>query len=218
VGVTRTPLYLVTTGDVSTIAELRGHRIGLEAGRHAMGVLRELLARGGLTLGDVSLSLLDAESADLVLEQGQVDAALVYAPFSQEMAKAGARTLARWDPPAEGELQVLVTSARAHRVAAGQIDHLAAAWLFGARALQAPDSAVTALVARREDVAPAEVAGLLATQHYLGDRDDRWLREREGARALETALATIASRWRELGVPDSLPPRGRWLSQARRPS
>ncbi len=218
VGVSRAPLSLMVTGNVATLADLRGRNIGLESGRRTMGALRELLARGGLTLGDVRLHQLDADSAPLVLAHGQVDAALAYLPASLLMAGAGARTLACWEPPAEGELMVLVSSDRAHRLAAGQLTHLAGAWCAGARALQRPDSAATALVARREGITFADVAGVLATQRYLGAVDDRRLREPDGASVLDAALSAIASRWRSLGVPDTLPSRERWLPSPGKPS
>jgi hypothetical protein len=218
VGASHAPFSLMITKRFQTLADLRGHRIGLEAGRPAMAALRELLADGGLTLGDVELSLLDAESASLVLEQGQVDAALLYPPFSLRLASAGARTLARWVPPGDGELMVLVANARAHRLEAGQIDHVSKAWLFGASALRRLDSTTTAHIARREEIPPAEVAAALASEHYLGAQEDRRLRGPEGVSALDAALSTIASRWRALGVLDTVPPRERWLVSPRKRS
>ena len=218
VGVSHAPLALLTRSDIPALAGLRGRRIGLESGRRCMGALGELLARGGLSLGDVRLEQVDADSAPLALEQGQVDAVLTYAPVSLRMTRAGARTLACWEPLADRELIVLVASERAHRVAAGQLSHLAQAWFIGARALQRPDSAMTALISRREGIVPADVAGVLATQHYLGPEDDRRLGEHEGVQVVDAALSTIVSRWRALGVPDTLPSRERWLVPARKRS
>ncbi len=211
VGASHAPMWLMSGSGIANVAALRGRRIGLEAGRRAMGALRELLWRDRLTLGDVRLRLLDAESASEVLEQGQVDAVLLYAPFSIRFAHAGGRTLARWDPPAEGELMVLVANARAHRLDAGQIEHIGEAWRIGARVLLASDSAATALVARREGISSAEVAEALASEHFLGFADDRRLHGPVGRPVVDAVLATIAQRWRSLGVPDTLPPLERWL-------
>ena len=213
VGVSHAPLVLLTKA-IPALVDLRGRRIGLESGRRTMGALRELLVRGGLTLGDVHLRQLDADSAPLALQQGQVDAVLTYAPVSLRMARSGARTLASWEPPAEGELMVLVSTGRAHRVAARQLDHLAQAWWVGARAMQAPDTAVMAGIARREEIEPGEIGGALASQRYFGATEDRRLRGPGGFPIVDAALATIASRWLALGVTDTLPPRERWLVPA----
>jgi hypothetical protein len=147
-----------------------------------------------------------------------VDAALTYAPASLRMAREGARPLARWENPAEPELLVLVATDRAHRVAAGQLAQLAQAWYAGARMLLRPDTAATALIARREEIEPGEVGDELETQRYFDAAKDRRLRQPEGLPIVEAALSTIASRWRSLGVTDTLPPLGHWLAPPGRPS
>jgi NitT/TauT family transport system substrate-binding protein len=215
VGTSRAPLSLITMSEeVRALADLRGRHVGLESGRRPMGALRELLVGGGLGLGDVQLQQLDEDAAPPALAQGRVDAALTYAPGSLRLVRAGAHTLARWEHPVEPELMVLVSTERAHRVAAGQLAHLAQAWLAGARALQQPDSAVTALIARREEIEPDEVGRELATQHFFSDAEERRLHEAGGLPVVEAALSAISARWRALGVPDTLPPRERWLVAA----
>jgi NitT/TauT family transport system substrate-binding protein len=204
-------LSLMTPRPLATIAELRGHRIGLESGRRTMAALREILARGGLTLGDVDLRQLDADSSPLALERGQVDAVLVYTPSDLRLAQAGAHVIDRWTPGPEGDLLVLLASGRAHRLAAGQIAHITAAWDAGARALAQPDSVTRARVAVREEVAPGDVAAVLSPQRWFGAAEDARLRGPAGRPTLDSALAGVRGRWWALGVLDTVPPARSWL-------
>ena len=215
VGVSCSPFSLMAAPGIATVADLRGRRVGLESGRFAMSILRELLSRGGLTPDDIQMNQLDADSAPIALEHGQVAAVLTSEPVSLRLSRAGAHALARW-ASVPGELMVLVSTRRAHQVAPGQMGHLQDAWVAGAGALLRPDTAATGLIARHEGIGVADVAGELATQHYLGAADERHMREPEGLATVDTAIASIAARWRALGVRDTVPARAAWLPPARK--
>ncbi|MEG8181545.1 ABC transporter substrate-binding protein [Nocardia terpenica] len=87
----------VSAGSVGTLADLRGKKVAVAGGPGSAGgfQLATVLQPAGLSLGDVQVVNLGIPDMQPALVNGSVDAALVAAPFTTKMEKAGvARPLA----------------------------------------------------------------------------------------------------------------------------
>ncbi|WP_422116366.1 ABC transporter substrate-binding protein [Brachybacterium sp. UNK5269] len=82
---------LIDDGTVTTVADLRGRKIGVAGGPGATGgyLLAAMLEEGGLTLNDVEVSNLSTPDQEPAITNGSVDAATPSAPFSTSMEEAG---------------------------------------------------------------------------------------------------------------------------------
>ncbi|MDE3228800.1 MAG: ABC transporter substrate-binding protein, partial [Chloroflexota bacterium] len=91
------PLSLIARPEVTQIADLRGRVIGVDnPGSGFALVLRDLLARGGLTLGqDYEFTVAGGTGARAeALAAGTLAATIVYPPFDLLLAGKGCQTLA----------------------------------------------------------------------------------------------------------------------------
>jgi len=82
---------LLDDGSVSSVADLKGRKIGVAGGPGATGgyLLAAMLEEEGLTLNDVEVSNLSTPDQEPALTNGSVDAATPSAPFSTAMEEAG---------------------------------------------------------------------------------------------------------------------------------
>jgi NitT/TauT family transport system substrate-binding protein len=82
---------LVSSGEVSDVADLDGRRIGAigPVGTATSYLLAKVLAEGDLSLADVELVTLTLPDAVPALENGGVDAAYLTAPYTQQALDAG---------------------------------------------------------------------------------------------------------------------------------
>lgn len=82
---------LIDDGSVSSVADLKGRKIGVAGGPGATGgyLLASMLEEGGLTLNDVEVVNLSTPDQEPALTNGSVDAATPSAPFSTSIEEAG---------------------------------------------------------------------------------------------------------------------------------
>ncbi|MBI1854182.1 MAG: ABC transporter substrate-binding protein, partial [Planctomycetes bacterium] len=79
---------------VSSVADLRGKRVGVEVAALGPFLLSRALERAGLELADVSLVPMDQTDMPRAITEGRVDAVVAYPPASTETLRGGAiRTL-----------------------------------------------------------------------------------------------------------------------------
>src|SRR5699024_7557732 len=74
---------LIDDGTITTVADLKGHKIGVAGGPGATGgyLLAAMLEEGGLTLNDVEVSNLSTPDQEPAIANGSVSAATPSAPF-----------------------------------------------------------------------------------------------------------------------------------------
>jgi NitT/TauT family transport system substrate-binding protein len=73
---------------IASVADLKGHRLGVKIGSYAEVMIAQMLATNGLTSGDVQLVNVEPEHALNALASGSVDAVHSYEPYvSQTVAK-----------------------------------------------------------------------------------------------------------------------------------
>ena len=85
---------IIASKDIRTIQDLRGKKIGVEAGVVDDYLLRLGLESAGLTANDVSIQNLETGAAAAAFASGQLDAVAVFAPFTtQALGRDGSHTL-----------------------------------------------------------------------------------------------------------------------------
>jgi NitT/TauT family transport system substrate-binding protein len=84
---------LLVTGDIQTVADLRGKRLGTNLGGFGELFVTTVLQEHGLTFSDVQWVNVDAAEVPEQLRSGALEAAHTWEPYVTEAERAGARTL-----------------------------------------------------------------------------------------------------------------------------
>lgn len=84
---------LLVTGDIQTVADLRGKRLGTNLGGFGELFITTVLQEHGLTFSDVHWVNVDASEVPEQLRSGALDAAHTWEPYVTEAEQAGARLL-----------------------------------------------------------------------------------------------------------------------------
>lgn len=85
---------IIAAEDIKTIEDLRGKRIGVEAGVVDHYLLLLGLESAGMTADDVQIENLETGAASAAFASGQLDAVAVFAPFTtQALEREGSHTL-----------------------------------------------------------------------------------------------------------------------------
>jgi NitT/TauT family transport system substrate-binding protein len=193
---------VILARDAAGVAGLRGRRVGIEPGSPGVLLLARALETARLGLTDVLRVPIDPHRMPAALASGAVDAVVSYPPFSTPIEQAGARRIfSSADVPGEiVDLLILEEGALRARIAdaAGLVRAIERAVRWTA---EHPDEA-HALMARREGVAPADLAHALAYEIELVPL--------EGQRALLEEGGSIAQTLRraERSLREAAPLRG----------
>ena len=103
---------LVTRPGIDALRDLRGKRVGLEAGALGVYVLTRALERAGMSTRDVVLVSVDLVDHQAAFESGRVDAVVTYEPVrTLILAKGGRELFSSRDIPGE-IIDVLVVRTR----------------------------------------------------------------------------------------------------------
>jgi NitT/TauT family transport system substrate-binding protein len=84
--------YFIGNEDVRNISDLKGKKVGVEIGSSGELLLTEALAKGGLTLNDITLMDATVESIPNMLGSS-IDAGLVWEPYASEARAKGGNIL-----------------------------------------------------------------------------------------------------------------------------
>ncbi|PLZ03801.1 aliphatic sulfonate ABC transporter substrate-binding protein [Burkholderia sp. WAC0059] len=92
-------LFVRPDSPIRTLADLRGKRVALQKGSSSNYLLLQLLAKGGLSYGDIRPIYLAPADARAAFENGDVDAWVVWDPYYAAAQQAlHARTIADYTP------------------------------------------------------------------------------------------------------------------------
>ena len=151
---------IIASKDIKTIQDLRGKKIGVEAGVVDDYLLRLGLESVGMSANDVSIQNLETGAAAAAFAAGQLDAVAVFAPYTtQALARAGSHTL--FDSKAfPGAIpDHLVVSRSLIKDRPEDVQKLINAWYMTLDYIKAnPDKAVE-IMAKRAGVDAAEYKG-----------------------------------------------------------
>jgi NitT/TauT family transport system substrate-binding protein len=132
---------LVDSGQVKTVADLKGRKIGVAGGTGSTGayLLVKALATGGLKYSDVNAQNLANPDMVQALANGAIDAALIGSPYSEQAVQAGSAVVLAKDfvPGAAGTAYVF--SGKFLREHPDTALRFMAALLRGVRAIQGND-------------------------------------------------------------------------------
>ena len=84
---------VVARPGMRTMKDLKGKRVAVESGALGAFVLSRALALHGMQARDVKVVPLESNEQPGAFEKGQVDAAVTFDPYRDQMLRAGARTL-----------------------------------------------------------------------------------------------------------------------------
>jgi len=148
---------LLARPEIGSLAELKGKRVAIEQGTYAPLLLDTALAAAGLRRADVTTVHLPIGDQRPAWRKGEIDAAVTYAPFADELVAAGAHRL--FDSRQMPDTIVDVLAVRNESLSAGGGDalrHLLAAHFRTLAFLaDAPDDAARLIGARRRSEAVA---------------------------------------------------------------
>ncbi|MDR1710948.1 MAG: ABC transporter substrate-binding protein [Propionibacteriaceae bacterium] len=80
---------IIATGDVKTVADLKGKKVAYEEGATSDLLLNYALAQNGMTIADIEKMPMNASDAGTALIAGQVPAAVTYEPYITAAQGAG---------------------------------------------------------------------------------------------------------------------------------
>jgi len=142
---------------IGSLAELRGHRVGLTLSTLGPYVLSRALEKAGLSLDDVDVRTMPLAAMGDALARGAVDAVAFFPPYSELAYRNGvARRL--FDSSAiPGEIfDVLVVSPEFYAAHGDTLARLLRAWQAAHDLARAEPARARAQMARREGLTPAE--------------------------------------------------------------
>lgn len=119
---------LVARGDIDSVAELKGRRIGIEHSALGFYMLWRILELNEVSKKDIVLVSLQASEHERALQEGRVDAVITYDPIRSRMLDQGAKLLfdSREIP---GEIvDVLIVKEDRLKVMEPYIEHLKTGW------------------------------------------------------------------------------------------
>jgi NitT/TauT family transport system substrate-binding protein len=189
---------LIARPPVTTLAGLRGRRVGVQPGSLGTLVLARALESVGLGLGDVMPVFVDETHMASALASGAVHAVVTYPPFSAAVHELpDARTL--FDSRAMPREIVDVVALDAPIVAAdpSRIGRLAAAFERAVRFTRERPDVAHAIMAQREGIPPATCREHLQ-QIRLVEIDDQAMLLAEGG-PIHRTLRTLDDMLRRLG-------------------
>jgi NitT/TauT family transport system substrate-binding protein len=151
---------IVARPPLARVADLRGRRVAAEPASVSTYVLLEALARAELTLADVVFVPVDAIEMPGSLSRGDVDAVVSYAPWLQEILRAGDGRVLH-DVEASDALDVLAIEADVIGSRPTQVEAIIRTWDRALKALADTHDESVRVMAARERLSPREFEPLL---------------------------------------------------------
>lgn len=150
---------IIADRSIRTPADLKGKRIGVEAGVVDHFLLALGLQKAGLTLKDVEVVNLETGAAAASFAAGQLDAVAAFAPFTtQALKRPGSHTLfSSKDFPGSIPDHLVVTAALV-KDRPQDVQKLVNAWFMTLDYIKANPEAARAIMARRAGVSESEYA------------------------------------------------------------
>jgi NitT/TauT family transport system substrate-binding protein len=148
---------VVADGSIKTVADLKGKKVGVEAGVVDHYLLALALQKAGMTLADVQIVNLETGAAAASFASGQLDAVAVFAPFTtQALKRSGSHTLVSSKDYPGAIPDHLVVSADLLKNRPDDVQKLVNAWYMTLDYIKAnPDKALS-IMAKRAGVSAAE--------------------------------------------------------------
>lgn len=192
---------------IASIAALRGHTVAVTYSTLGPYVLNRALQRHGLRFSDVKLRNMPLAQMPSALASGEVQAAVFFPPFSDYAARDGQSRVLFDSRAIPGEIfDVLVAEpAFLHRHGAVMVP-LLRAWQAAHRRARVDSAAAVALMARREQLSPAEFRKAERGLRYFSLEQQRVLLRPRGP--IATNLQAVQRVQQQLGLsrPDAALP------------
>jgi NitT/TauT family transport system substrate-binding protein len=142
---------------IKSVAELRGHRVGIEAGSLNAFVLYRALELSGIAWDEVTTVHVAALDMPAAMAQGKVDAVVAYPPMSLEISQAGAvqQIFTSKDIPGE-VVDILAVDASVLRDRKAALQAFCRAFHRAQQYATANPDAAYAVMAARQRITPQE--------------------------------------------------------------
>jgi len=157
----------------SSLRDLKGRRVGLEAGALGAYVLTRALQTVDLTPKDVVVVSLDSFEHERAFKEGRVDAVVTYEPTRTRLLAAGARTLFD-SSQIPGEIVDVLVVRRSFAAKHGErVDELVRGWFRALDFIRADSRQAASLMARREQLGADEFQKSLEGLRFYGIEENR---------------------------------------------
>jgi NitT/TauT family transport system substrate-binding protein len=160
---------LLARPGIEGMADLRGHRVGLEASALGAHVLLRCLDTHGLGRSDVTAVPIDVPDHMRGFEHQRVDALVTYEPTRTRLLAEGARELCTSRDLGEDIVDVLITRSDAIDRRGDDLRHLVDGWQRALAFLKRRPEDAAAYMGAREGLTPEQLLEALARVR-LGDR------------------------------------------------
>jgi NitT/TauT family transport system substrate-binding protein len=150
---------IIADRSIQSPADLKGKRIGVEAGVVDHYLLALGLQKAGLSLDDVEVVNLETGAAAASFAAGQIDAVAVFAPFTtQALKRAGSHTLFSSKDFPGAIPDHLVVSGSLVKNRGEDVQRLVNAWFLTLEYIKANPDKARAIMSKRAGVSEAEYA------------------------------------------------------------
>ncbi len=148
---------IIVSKEIKTVQDLKGKKIGLEAGVVDHYLLLLGLAKAGLKFSDVEVVNLETGAAASAFAAGQLDAVAVFAPFTtQALKREGSKTLFSSKDFPGAIPDHLVVSKKLIAERPGDVQKLIDAWYLTLEYIKANPDKAAKIMAKRAGVTEAE--------------------------------------------------------------
>ncbi|MFZ5875416.1 MAG: ABC transporter substrate-binding protein [Nitrospirota bacterium] len=152
--------------ELHRLADIRGHRVGVENTALGAYVLSRALEKAGLTQADITIVPLAVDQHANAFRKRAVDAVVTFEPVRSQLMTQGANPLFDSSQIPGEILDVLVVRADRMKSHIRQVDTLVRGWFEALRFLQQHPDEAAALVSKRLGIKPEEVAAAYKGLHF----------------------------------------------------
>lgn len=152
---------LVVRPDITSLAQLKGARIGVESGSLGAYILLRVLDHAGLTLNDIVRVSADIPVQERMFTSGEVDAVITYDPIRTRLLATGARVLFDSSDIPDEIVDVLIVRENTAEQRSDEVEALVGGWLRALDYFNANQQDAAARMAPREQLTPDELLAAL---------------------------------------------------------
>lgn len=196
---------LLSHPDISTIAELKGKRVGSETTALGAYMLHRALAQAQLTSADIEVVNVPLSRHTEAFLARDVDAIVTFEPHRTELLKNGARNLFDSSMIPNEVIDVLIGRKDDSPILIQQRHRLVEAWLKGIDFINKEPEKAARLLSRRQSVKENEVQKLLSGIVLANAKENQKLFER-GAPELNRLFEYLRKFMLEEGMLHDSPP------------
>lgn len=187
---------VVAKKEIASVADLKGHSVAATLGEVNHMLLMTALESAGLKESDIKLVDMSADDGGAAFVAGKVDAAVTWEPWVTKATNGGGHVVFSSAQIPDTILDSVVVPRTALTSRAQVLRDFVAAIDEGVQFVRAHPEQAAPLIAKRLNVPPAEVSGMLAGDKVYDLADNRRLLAADGAgfRSMQRVIDFVTTR------------------------